>query len=81
MMMDGNQMKMNRQKNINQTLERFHKDIIAHRDFYIKIRKEYDKITIYENIFNRTKERQKEYKDLKRNIKKIVEKFFFPMFP
>ena len=45
------------------------------------MRKEYDKITIYENIFNRTKERQKEYKDLKRNIKKIVEKFFFPMFP
>lgn len=53
----------------------------VNKDFYLKIRKEYDRITIYENMFNRQKEQQKEFKSLKKNMKKLVDHFFMPMFP
>lgn len=34
-------------------MEKWHKDVIQYREFYLRLRKEYDKITIYENMFNR----------------------------
>ena len=57
------------------------RDVAGHKEYYVRMRKEYDKITIYENMFNRLKEQQKEFKTLKKNFKKIVDKFFTVVFP
>ena len=34
-------------------MDKLLKDIAQNKDFYLKLRKEYDRITIYENMFNR----------------------------
>eukprot|EP00347_Sterkiella_histriomuscorum_P021075 403335355 len=81
MIMDANQLKLQKQKLLGQTLEKLQKDMQGNKDFYLKMRKEYDRITIYENMFNRQKEQQKEFKNLKKNMKKLVDHFFLPMFP
>lgn len=37
-------------------MERLHKDVIANREFYLKLRKEYDRITLYDNVITKSKE-------------------------
>ncbi|CDW75493.1 UNKNOWN [Stylonychia lemnae] len=81
MNLDANQLKLQKQKLLAQILEKLSKDVAQNKDFYLKIRKEYDRITIYENMFNRQKEQQKEFKNLKKNLKRLVDHFFLPVFP
>lgn len=45
------------------------------------MRKEYDRITIHENLFNRQPEQIIDYKKLKNKINKIVENNFQAVFP
>ena len=42
------------------------KDVQAQREFYLKVRKEYDRITIYENVMSTAQnEQKKDYKALR----------------
>ncbi len=52
-------------KQMSQAFEKLHRDIIGKKEFYLKVRKEYDRITIYENVLSVQKDQKKEYKDLR----------------
>jgi len=68
-----------KKKLVEKTLGSLAKDVELNVDFYLKLRKNYDRITIYENLFNRNNQQKRAYKELKKNIKKLVAKFFGPL--
>jgi len=53
---DDSQSPMIRMRLIATVFEKLNKDVVSHKDFYIKLRKEYDRITIYENLYSKSKE-------------------------
>ena len=57
------------------------KDVQAQKEFYLKVRKEYDRITIYENVMSTAQnEQKKDYKALRQNLELLAEKFFVSAF-
>ncbi len=62
-------------------MERIHRDIEANKDSYLALRKDYDRIQKHENMYNRPKDVEQSFREVKRRFKILAEQLIAPLFP
>lgn len=68
-------------KQLHQALDRLHREVESNREGFLKLRKEYDKYTIHENLFVKNNEVHHSYKaNVKKRLESLAERYFGDFF-
>ncbi len=54
-------------------MDQFHRDIEYNKEFYLRLRENYDRLLKHENMFNLSTETHKDFRSVKSSFKQIVE--------
>ena len=67
---------------MHQALDKLHREVESNRELFLKLRKDYDRYTIHENLFVRNKDTYVDYKTyVKKRLEALAERHFSELFP